>query len=44
MDDSTNKQVVNTEIEPLVATPDGQVLEAGHAGVSESEDADMGSW
>lgn len=44
IDDSTNKQVVNTEIEPLVATPDGQVLEAGHAGVSESEDADMGSW
>lgn len=44
IDDSTNKQVTETEFKPLVATPDGQVLEAGHQGVSEGEDADMGSW
>ena len=44
VDDSTNKQVVNTEFKPLVATANGQVLEAGHAGVSESDNADEGIW
>ena len=42
--DSVNKNIVNTDFDPIVATPDGQVLEAGHSGVSENNDADMGSW
>ena len=42
--DSVNKNIVNTDFDPIVATPDGQVLEAGHSGVSENDDADMGSW
>lgn len=42
--DSVNKNIVNTDINPIVATPDGQVLEAGHSGVSENSDADMGGW
>ena len=42
--DSVNKNIVNTDINPIVATPDGQVLEAGHSGVSENSDADRGGW
>jgi hypothetical protein len=44
IDDSINKQVTETEFEPLVATPEGQVLEAGHDGVSQNDGADMGAW
>jgi hypothetical protein len=42
MDRSVNDQIVNTSYKPLMATPDGKVVEAETQGVGSSDDA--GGW
>ncbi len=42
MDRSVNDQIVNTEFKPLMATPDGKVVEAETEGVGSADDS--GGW
>lgn len=42
MDRSVNDQIVNTEFKPLMATPDGKVVEAETEGTGSADDA--GGW